>query len=71
MGANSQQGWALLVFIAGFTFFVAGLFALGFIFTLAGAAGLIASAIWFHSLKPLEDATQETTPRVVPTKKAI
>jgi len=29
MGANSQQGWALLLFLIGFTFFPAGLFALG------------------------------------------
>ena len=43
MGANSQQGWALLLFVVGFTFFVGGLFALGPIFTIVGLVGLIVS----------------------------
>ena len=54
MGANRQQGWALLLFLVGFTFFVAGLFALGAIFSIVGLVCLIASAIWFYRIKPLE-----------------
>ena len=38
MGANSKQGWYLLVFIVGFTFLVAGLAYLGPLFTLVGLA---------------------------------
>jgi hypothetical protein len=71
MGANSQQGWALLLFVAGFTFFIGGFVALGPIFTIAGAVGLIASSVWFHSLKPLEHDEPETAPHAVPTKKAM
>ncbi len=54
MGANSQQGWALLLFVVGFTFFVGGLFALGPVFTLVGLVCLIASGIWCYRIKPLE-----------------
>jgi membrane-bound ClpP family serine protease len=54
MGANSQQGWALLVFLVGFTFLVGGLFALGPIFTIVGLVCLIVSMIWCYRLKPLE-----------------
>jgi len=54
MGANRQQGWSLLLFLVGFTFFVAGLFALGAIFSIAGLVCLIAAAIWCYRLKPLE-----------------
>ncbi len=54
MGANRQQGWALLLFILGFTFVPAGLFALGPIFTIAGLACLIGSLVWCVKLKPLE-----------------
>ena len=57
MGANSQQGWALLLFVVGFTFFVGGLFALGPIFALVGLVCLIASGIWFYRIKPLEHMT--------------
>lgn len=56
MGANSQQGWALLLFLLGFTFLPAGLFALGPIFTAAGLVMLIASFAWFLKIKPLEHA---------------
>lgn len=59
MGANSQQGWSLLIFVAGFTFFVGGLFALGPIFTILGLVGLIVSSIWFYRIKPLEDDVPE------------
>ena len=59
MGANSQQGWALLLFVIGFTFLAAGLFALGPIFTLVGLVSLIASAIWCYRLKPLEHMAPE------------
>lgn len=67
MGANSQQGWALLIFVAGFTFFVGGLFALGLIFTLVGLAGLIGSMAWCYRIKPLENEVPE--PVGVPTPK--
>jgi len=56
MGANSQQGWSLLLFLLGFTFLPAGLFALGPIFAIAGLACLIASAAMFMRIKPLEHA---------------
>jgi len=54
MGANSQQGWALFLFILGFTFLPAGLFSLGPIFWIGGLACLIGSAVWFVRIKPLE-----------------
>jgi len=54
MGANSQQGWALLLFLIGFTFLPAGLFGLGPIFALIGLVCLIASGIWCYRIKPLE-----------------
>ncbi len=56
MGANSKQGWYLLVFIIGFTFLPAGLAYLGPIFSLAGLACLIASLVGFYRIKPLEHA---------------
>ncbi len=55
MGANREQGWSLLIFVIGFTFFVGGLFALGPIFTLVGLVCLIAACIWFYRIKPLEN----------------
>jgi hypothetical protein len=54
MGANTQQGWALFLFLIGFTFLPAGLVSLGPIFALAGAGCLVASAIWFMRIRPLE-----------------
>jgi membrane-bound ClpP family serine protease len=60
MGANRQQGWALLLFLVGFTFLVAGLFALGAIFFIVGLGCLVASSIWCYRIKPLEH--QSTTP---------
>jgi membrane-bound ClpP family serine protease len=63
MGANRQQGWALLLFLVGFTFLVAGLFALGVIFSILGLGCLIASAIWCYRIKPLEHlGSQQPTP---------
>ena len=59
MGANRQQGWALLLFLVGFTFFVAGLFALGAVFSLVGLVCLIASAVWCYRIKPLEHQDRE------------
>ena len=59
MGANSQQGWALLLFLVGFTFLPAGLFALGPIFALVGLTCLIASAVWCYRIKPLEHLAPE------------
>jgi membrane-bound ClpP family serine protease len=71
MGANSQQGWALLLFLVGFTFLPAGLFALGPIFSLAGLVCLIASAIWFVRIKPLEHAEPQSSGEpVAPTTKS-
>lgn len=54
MGTNSEQGWSLLLFLVGFTFLPAGLFALGPIFVIAGLVCLVASAVWFIKIKPLE-----------------
>lgn len=76
MGANSQQGWALLLFLIGFTFLVAGLSALGPIFAVAGLVALIASAIWCYRIKPLEHAEPEKTTREpisqsAPARKAV
>jgi len=61
MGANSQQGWALLLFIVGFTFLPAGLFALGPFFSIFGLACLIASAVWCYRIKPLEHGEPAST----------
>jgi membrane-bound ClpP family serine protease len=58
--ANRQQGWSLLLFLVGFTFFVAGLFALGTIFSIVGLVCLIASSIWCYRIKPLEHQGTET-----------
>jgi membrane-bound ClpP family serine protease len=72
MGANRQQGWSLLLFLVGFTFFVAGLFALGAIFSIAGLVCLIASAIWLYRIKPLEHegtASEAAEPFSMPQKK--
>jgi membrane-bound ClpP family serine protease len=63
MGANRQQGWSLLLFLVGFTFLVAGLFALGAIFSIVGLVCLIASAIWCYRIKPLEH--QGTEPMLI------
>jgi hypothetical protein len=57
MGANSKQGWYLLIFIAGFTSLVAGLAYLGFVFALVGLVGLVVSLIGFYQIKPLEHAS--------------
>jgi membrane-bound ClpP family serine protease len=65
MGANSRQGWALLLFILGFTFLPAGLFALGPIFAIAGLAMLLASFAWFVKIKPLEHANAPKKPEPV------
>ena len=72
MGANRQQGWSVLLFLTGFTFFVAGLFALGAVFSIAGLVCLIAAAIWSYRLKPLEhEGTQAIAaePVSMPQKK--
>jgi Flp pilus assembly protein TadB len=63
MGANKQQGWALLLFLVGFTFFVAGLYALGPVSWIIALALIIASLIWCYRIKPLEH--QGTTPATV------
>jgi membrane-bound ClpP family serine protease len=60
MGANRQQGWALLLFIVGFTFLPAGLFALGPILSIIGLVCLIASAVWCYRIKPLEHGQPES-----------
>ncbi len=61
MGANSKQGWFLFLFMIGFTFLVAGLAYLGFVFGLAGLVCLIAALIGFHQIKPLENDEQESS----------
>jgi hypothetical protein len=70
MGANRQQGWALLLFLVGFTFFVAGLFALGPLFWIVGFVCLIASAVWCYRIKPLEhlDSQQPPEPSIAPSE---
>ncbi len=63
MGANSQQGWALwalLLFVAGFTFLVAGFFALGPLFSILGLVCLVASVAWCYRIKPLEHGEPES-----------
>jgi len=60
MGANSQQGRSLLLFLAGFTFLPAGLLILGPIFSITKVVCLVGSAIWFYSIKPLEHVEPET-----------
>jgi membrane-bound ClpP family serine protease len=57
MGANTKQGWYLLIFIAGFTFLVAGLAYLGAFIALVGLVGLVVSLIGFYQIKPLEHAS--------------
>ena len=70
MGANSQQGWSLLLFLIGFTFLPAGLVALGPIFTIVGLVSLIASVAWFIKIKPLEHAESVKGPEaVIPQRK--
>jgi len=75
MGANSQQGWALFLFLLGFTFLPAGLFALGPIFAIAGLACFIASAAVFIKIKPLEHAepaqSHETVTLTTKAKHAV
>lgn len=66
MGANSRQGWYLLVFIVGFTFLVAGLDYLGPLFSLVGLACLIGSLVGFYRVKPLEHAATLEPLSVVP-----
>jgi membrane-bound ClpP family serine protease len=70
MGANSQQGWAMLLFVVGFTFFVAGLFALGPLFSIVGLVCLIVSAVWCYRIKPLEHLEQGSPENVGVVPKA-
>jgi membrane-bound ClpP family serine protease len=65
MGANREQGWALLLFVIGFTLLVAGLVAVGAVFWIPGLVCLIAAAIWCYRIKPLEHLESETTPEPV------
>ncbi len=62
MGANTKQGWYLLLFLVGFTFLPAGLFALGPVFTIVGLVCLAASAVGFMRIKPLEHAGSGANP---------
>jgi hypothetical protein len=73
VGANSQQGWSLMLFLIGFTFLPAGLFALGPIFTIAGLACLIVGLVWTYRLKPLEQAEANKSPEAAnqPKKRAV
>ena len=54
MGANRRQGWALFLFLVGFTFLPAGLLSLGALFSIVGIVCLIASSVMFIAIKPLE-----------------
>jgi len=65
MGANSKQGWYLFLFLVGFTFLPAGLAYLGAIFTLLGAAALIASIVGFLQIRPLEFEADKADLKVV------
>jgi len=70
MGANRRQGWALFLFLVGFTFLPAGLLELGALFTLVGLVCLIASAVMFIAVKPLEHGhSHEKAEPLVPAKK--
>jgi membrane-bound ClpP family serine protease len=60
MGANSQQGWALFLFLIGFTLLPAGLFALGGLVAIIGLICLIISFAWFVKIKPLEHMTPDS-----------
>lgn len=62
MGANSKQGWCLFTFLVGFTFLPAGLVYLGPVFSMAGLVCLIASAVGFYRIKPLEHGTGNQSP---------
>jgi hypothetical protein len=66
MGANSKQGWYLLLFLVGFTFLPAGLAYLGAIFSVVGLACLIAAAVGFYRIKSLEHAATPEPLSVVP-----
>ena len=65
MGANSKQGWCVFLFLVGFTSLPAGIVYLGFIFTLIGAAAMVASIVGFIQIKPLEYEVDKTNLRVV------
>ncbi len=69
MGANSQQGWSLFLFLLGFTFLPAGLFALGPIFTIFGLVCLVVAAVWSYRIKPLEHG--EPGARVGPASEPV
>jgi membrane-bound ClpP family serine protease len=71
MGAHSQQGWALFLFLLGFTFLPAGLFSLGPVFAVIGLGCLIAGLIWCYKIKPLEHmepGTMNAEPVGIPPK---
>jgi len=71
MGANRRQGSALFLFLIGFTFLPAGLLSLGALFSIVGFVCLIASAVMFVAIKPLEHGRHEeaAAPLGVPVKK--
>jgi hypothetical protein len=63
MGANSAQGWSLFLFLVGFTFLPAGLVYLGPLFSAIGMICLIASAVGFYRIKPLEHGGVSQSPQ--------
>jgi hypothetical protein len=71
MGANRRQGWSLFLFLVGFTFLPAGLLELGPLFAVAGLVCLIASAVMFMAIRPLEHGHSEDKPEAysAPIKK--
>jgi hypothetical protein len=71
MGANRRQGWALFLFLVGFTFLPAGLLSLGPLFSFVGLLCLIASAVMFTAIRPLEHGHSHDKPEAfsVPAKK--
>ena len=62
MGANRRQGWALFLFLVGFTFLPAGLLSLGALFSLVGVVCLIASVVLFTAIRPLEHGQSHEKP---------
>ena len=72
MGANSKQGWNLLLFLVGFTLLPAGLVYLGYLCAIVGLGCLIASVVGFYQIKPLELAEPTgTVTSVTPAKRVV
>jgi len=62
MGATSQQGWYLFVFLAGFTLAPAGFVAVGWPLAVLGIALMVAALAGFHSIKEPVPRANGTAP---------